>query len=35
MRAAMESSTLPENIDVDFVNELLLSIRRKQLKGEL
>ena len=35
MRAAMESSSLPENIDVDFVNNLLLEIRHKQLNGEL
>ena len=35
MRDAMEHSTLPDNIDADFVNELLLDIRHRQLKGEI
>ena len=30
MEEAMEKSTLPENIDVDFVNDLLMDIRKKQ-----
>lgn len=30
MEEAMEKSTLPENIDVDFVNDLLIDIRKKQ-----
>ena len=34
MRAAMENSTLPENIDVEFVNNMLLDIRKRQLNGE-
>lgn len=35
MRDAMDNSTLPEDIDPEFVNELLLKIRHKQLNGEL
>lgn len=35
MRAAMASSSLQENIDVDFVNDLLLDIRHRQLNGKL
>lgn len=31
MEKAMAESTIPENIDVDFVNELLLKIRKQQL----
>lgn len=31
MEAAMKTSQLPEAIDVDFVNDLLLDIRKKQL----
>ena len=32
---AMHSSILPEHVDVDYVNDLILDIRHKQLKGEL
>ena len=35
MRAAMESSILPENIDSEFVNKLLLDIRHRQIKEDL
>ena len=35
MREAMEKSTLPESVDPEFVNNLLLSIRHRQLNGEL
>lgn len=35
MKQAMESSTLPEHIDVEVVNKLLLDIRYKQIKGEI
>lgn len=31
MEKAMAESTLPENIDVEFVNDLLLKIRKQQL----
>lgn len=32
MENAMAESTLPENIDVEFVNNLLLKIRDRQYK---
>ena len=32
MENAMAESTLPENIDVEFVNNLLLQIRDRQYK---
>ena len=32
---AMHSSILPEHVDVDYVNDLILDIRHKQLNGEL
>lgn len=32
MEEAMKTSTLPEAIDVDFVNDLLINIRKEQLK---
>jgi hypothetical protein len=31
MEKAMAESTIPEKIDVDFVNDLLLKIRKEQL----
>ena len=35
MEEAMNKSKLPEKIDVEFVNNLLLNIRRKQIKNYL
>lgn len=32
METAMEESTIPESIDVEFVNNLLLQVRKKQIK---
>ena len=32
MEKAMEESTLPDTIDVNFVNQLLLDIRQRQIK---
>ena len=32
MEEAMISSTLPDSIDVDFVNDMLIDIRKQQLK---
>ena len=34
IREAMKKSTLPESVDPEFVNNLLLSIRHRQLNGE-
>lgn len=33
MEEVMKNSTLPDNIDVDFVNSLLLDIRKKQIEN--
>ena len=33
MKEAMENSTLPDHIDVSKVNELLLNIRREQMRN--
>ena len=33
MNIAMEESTIPDKIDIDMVNEILLEIRRLQLKN--
>jgi hypothetical protein len=32
---AIKASDLQEHVDVDFVNNLLLDVRHKQLNGEL
>lgn len=32
MEEAMKTSTLPDAIDVEFVNDLLINIRKEQLK---
>ena len=32
MEEAMKTSTLPDAIDVDFVNDMLIDIRKQQLK---
>ena len=32
MDEAIASSTLPDAVDVDFVNDLLINIRKEQLK---
>jgi hypothetical protein len=31
MNSAIEQSTIREKVDVDFVNELMIEIRKKQL----
>ena len=33
MERAMAESTIPDSIDVEFVNELLLKIRKEQIYG--
>jgi hypothetical protein len=35
MESLMKTSTLPDEIDINMVNDLLLNIRKEQIKREL